>query len=125
MTLTLSHKAHSDIVTMYSHFEKFCKTNDMDDRRWYGLDDTPYSTEEIFNDLDEVYGGLIPHQDLGTGTYVWVCSYAGTYFYASQTPDEDGQSTITINDSTTIVGTNTCRCNTCSCKRKVALTQDI
>jgi hypothetical protein len=103
MTLTLSHKAHIA---------------------------GGYSTEAMFNDLDEIYGGLIPQQDLGTETYEWVCSYAGVNFYASQTPDEDGQSTITINDSTTpqsktIVETNTCKCNTCSCKRKVTPSQDI
>ena len=105
MTLTLSHKAHIA---------------------------GGYSTEAMFNDLDEIYGGLIPQQDLGTETYEWVCSYAGGNFYASQTPDEDGQSTITItiSDSTTpqsktIVETNTCKCNTCSCKRKVTPSQDI
>ena len=39
----------------------------------------PYDV--AFNILDEMYG-LIPQQDLGDGTYQWVCDYSGGKFYA-------------------------------------------
>lgn len=106
MKLTLSHKAHSDMNRCNQYID---------------LD----STNRIFNDLDVMYGGLIPQQDLGTETYAWVCSYGGGNFYISQTPDEDGQATITIEDATTSRWTWLCLCNTCSCKRKVIPSQDI
>ena len=88
MKLTLSHKAHSDMNLWIRSFHPYAvRHNDRID-----LD----STNQIFNDLDVMYGGLIPQQDLGTETYAWVCSYGGSNFYISQTPDEDGQATITI-----------------------------
>lgn len=37
-------------------------------------------TQEAFDILDEIYV-LIPQQDLGDGTYEWVCNYAGGKFY--------------------------------------------
>ena len=106
MKLTLSHKAHSDMNRCY---------------RYIDLD----STNQIFNDLDVMYGGLIPQQDLGTETYAWVCSYGGSNFYISQTPDEDGQATITIEDVTTSRWTTNGCLNTYSCNRKVIPSQDI
>ena len=123
MKLTLSHKAHSDMNLWIRSFHPYAvRHNDRID-----LD----STNQIFNDLDEMYGGLISQQDLGTETYAWVCSYGGSNFYISQTPDEDGQATITIEDVTTsrwttkASSTNGCLCNTCSCNRKVIPSQDI
>jgi hypothetical protein len=38
--------------------------------------------EQIFEMIDTVHGGVIPQQDLGDGTYEWVCDYAGAKFYA-------------------------------------------
>jgi hypothetical protein len=37
--------------------------------------------EEWFDAIEEVYGELIPQQDLSEGTYEWVCTYAGSKFY--------------------------------------------
>jgi hypothetical protein len=122
MKLTLSQKAHSDMNLWIRSFHPYAvRHNDCID-----LD----STNQIFNDLDEMYGGLIPQQDLDTETYAWVCSYGGSNFYISQTPDEDSQATITIEDVTTSrwttkASTNGCLCNTCSCNRKVIPSQDI
>ena len=45
-------------------------------------------TLEAFEILDEMYGGLIPQQDLDNGTYEWVCDYAGGKFYQEVLTDE-------------------------------------
>ena len=40
------------------------------------------SNETAFDLLDEMYGGLVPHEDIGQGTYEWVCNFSGGKFYA-------------------------------------------
>lgn len=60
--LTLSKTAHEDIL-MY-------------------MDQIALPYDQAFEILDEMYGGLIPQEDLGNGTYEWVCNYSGGKFYA-------------------------------------------
>jgi len=48
------------------------------------------SNETAFDLLDEMYGGLVPHEDIGEGTYEWVCNFSGGKFYA-RVGNEDSQ----------------------------------
>jgi hypothetical protein len=63
--LTLSNQAYSDIQSYMDDTHKFAISNDI-----------------AFDLLDEMYGGLVPHEDLGDGTYQWVCNFSGGKFYA-------------------------------------------
>lgn len=51
-------------------------------------------TQEAFDILDDAYNGLIPEQDLGDGTYEWVCDYAGGKFYQEIITDEQEEEFI-------------------------------
>jgi hypothetical protein len=62
--LTLSTQAYSDIQSYMDDTHKFAISNDI-----------------AFDLLDEMYGGLVPHEDLGDGTYQWVCNFSGGKFY--------------------------------------------
>jgi hypothetical protein len=50
----------------------------------YTKDDPSFTgkMEQVFDAVGAVHGGVIPQQDLGDGTYEWVCDYAGAKFYA-------------------------------------------
>ena len=63
--LTLSNQAYSDIQSYMDDTHKIAISNDI-----------------AFEILDEMYGGLVPHEDLGDGTYQWVCNFSGGKFYA-------------------------------------------
>ena len=63
--LTLSKTAHEDILRYMDQIAEIA---------------LPY--DQAFEILDEMYGGLIPQEDLGNGTYEWVCNYSGGKFYA-------------------------------------------
>jgi hypothetical protein len=63
--LTLSNQAYSDIQSYMDDTHKIAISNDI-----------------AFDLLDEMYGGLVPHEDLGDGTYQWVCNFSGGKFYA-------------------------------------------
>ena len=42
-------------------------------------------TQEAFDILDEMYGGLTPYCMLNyEGVYSWVCDYAGESFFAEE-----------------------------------------
>ena len=43
-------------------------------------------SQDAFNALDEMFD-LVPEQNIGGGTYVWVCDYAGGKFYTKITPN--------------------------------------
>ena len=43
-------------------------------------------SQDAFNALDEMFG-LVSEQDINSGTYVWVCDYAGGKFYTKITPN--------------------------------------
>ena len=47
------------------------------------IDAVALSNDIAFDILDEMYGGLVPHEDIGQGTYEWVCNFSGGKFYAS------------------------------------------
>jgi hypothetical protein len=65
--LTLSTQAYSDIQSYIDvDSPKFAISNDI-----------------VFDFLDEMYGGLVPHEDIGDGTYKWVCNFSGGKFYAN------------------------------------------
>ena len=63
--LTLSNQAYSDIQTYMNDTDTIALSNN-----------------NAFDLLDEMYGGLVPHEDLGDGTYQWVCNFSGGKFYA-------------------------------------------
>lgn len=46
------------------------------------IDAVALSNDIAFDILDEMYGGLVPHEDIGQGTYEWVCNFSGGKFYA-------------------------------------------
>jgi hypothetical protein len=49
----------------------------------YTKDDPSFTgkMEQVFDAVDAVHGGVIPQEDLGEGTYQWVCNYGGGKFY--------------------------------------------
>jgi len=63
--LTLSKQSHHNIQTYMNDTDIVAISNDI-----------------AFHLLDEMYGGLVPHEDLGQGTYEWVCNFSGGKFYA-------------------------------------------
>jgi hypothetical protein len=63
--LTLSNQAYSDIQSYMNDTDTIALSNDI-----------------AFDLLDEMYDGLVPHEDIGEGTYQWVCNFSGGKFYA-------------------------------------------
>ena len=43
-------------------------------------------SQEAFDVLEQMFN-LIPEEDIGGGTYVWICDYAGGKFYTKITPN--------------------------------------
>jgi len=63
--LTLSNQAYCNIQTYMNDTDTLALSNDI-----------------AFDLLDEMYDGLVPHEDIGQGTYEWVCNFSGGKFYA-------------------------------------------
>jgi hypothetical protein len=62
--LKLSNQAYCNIQTYMNDTDTLALSNDI-----------------AFDLLDEMYDGLVPHEDIGQGTYEWVCNFSGGKFY--------------------------------------------